>query len=123
VSSVTAAFIHRLLSFESEFYLWLKHMQLVKVCPVPKRGRRKTCRYMVRYTSVGRCTLGIRQTGLLSWVIVGAVGLSPITVFFIARVISEVFRRRRGERPRVGGSAGEGVRHHVSGLKGFPQKR
>jgi hypothetical protein len=53
--------------------------------------------------------LGIGQTGLLSWVIAGAVGLSPIIIFFIARVISEVFRRRPGERLRGGGSARQGM--------------
>jgi hypothetical protein len=110
VPSVTAVLIHWLLSFEmrvlSIVETYRTRMRLVKVCSVSTRGQSQNwAAYIQSRYSPSCCerendALGIGQTGLLSWVIVGAVGLSPIIIFFIARVISEVFRRRPGERLR-----------------------
>jgi len=35
----------------------------------------------------------------LSWLVVGAVGLAPILVYWAAGVIGRAFRRKRGGRP------------------------
>ena len=39
----------------------------------------------------------------LPWVAVGAVGLAPILVYWVARLIGRAFRSKRADRRRVAG--------------------